>query len=78
MVKLQYSIEAVKDLKSIHDYIGRDSTLYARRFIQLLRERIGLLKQHPQSGRPFYKERYNNLRQVNFEAYRIIYHLKTE
>lgn len=62
MVKLQYALSAVKDLKSIRAYISSDSDLYARKFIEQLINKVAFLKNYPQAGRPFHIDKYNNLR----------------
>ena len=73
MVKLEYSISAREDLKSIYNFIAFDSEYYAKKFIKEIRERIKVLKAYPESGRIIYPERYNGLRQILFKSYRIIY-----
>jgi toxin ParE1/3/4 len=73
MVTLRYSAPSIKDLENIKNYISLDSPLYAKRFILQIRYRVGILKQHPEIGKPVYPERFTNLRQLIFKAYRIIY-----
>lgn len=73
MVSLRYSPTAMADLKSIHDFISKDSRLYAKKFIAELRDYITVLKKHPEFGFPAFPARYNNLRQVLYKSYRIVY-----
>lgn len=73
MVKLQYSKPALANLHSIFLYISNDSVTNARRFINELKERIKILKSHPELGKPLFPERYPHIRQVLHKSYRIIY-----
>ena len=50
MVKLEYSIPARNDLKSIYNFIAFDSEYYARKFVKEIRERIKGLKKYPEQG----------------------------
>ncbi|MCE2734496.1 MAG: type II toxin-antitoxin system RelE/ParE family toxin [Cyclobacteriaceae bacterium] len=51
MVKIVWTDFAVEDLKSIHEYISKDSKFYADRFIEKLMERVEQLEHQPKSGR---------------------------
>jgi addiction module RelE/StbE family toxin len=73
MVKLFYTKPALEDFKNIHTYISRDSPKAAKRFISVLKEKIKILKQHPEIGRAIYPDKFDNLRQVLYKSYRIIY-----
>jgi len=75
MVKLEYSLPARNDLKSIHDYIASDSAYYEKRFIKEIRQRIKLLKVHPEQGRIIYPTRYNGIRQILFNKLSYSLHL---
>jgi plasmid stabilization system protein ParE len=73
VVRLQYSKPALEDLRAIHHYISADSPAIAGRFVRVLKERIKVLKKHPEIGKRIFPERFSNLRQVLHKAYRIIY-----
>ncbi|MEN9549555.1 MAG: hypothetical protein RIR12_2146 [Bacteroidota bacterium] len=73
MAALIYSIPAIHDLKDIKNYIAEDSILYATRFLHTIRAKIATLKKNPELGRPILAERFANLRQILFNAYRIVY-----
>ncbi len=75
MVNLFYSKPALNDLKNIHDYIAADSKNAAKRFIHRLKERVKILKKYPELGREIYPDKFNNLRQVLYQSYRIIYQI---
>jgi len=52
------------EAKSIRTYIAEDSAHYAKLFIIELRNKIEVLKKHPETGKPIYADKYNNLRQL--------------
>jgi toxin ParE1/3/4 len=73
MVKLQYSRPAITDLHNIFLYISNDSVINARRFINSLKQRIKILKVHPEMGKPVFPQRFPYIKQVLYKSYRIIY-----
>ncbi len=78
MVKLVYSDPALKELKKIHNYIAADSTLYAKKFIVQIRTKISVLKSYPEIAKPILTDRFENLRQLLFKNYRIVYHFHND
>lgn len=73
MVILQYSQPSKDDLKNIYNFIATDSIYYAKRFVGEIRTKIKMLKSYPDQGRIIYPDRYENIKQVLFKDYRIIY-----
>jgi toxin ParE1/3/4 len=73
MVKLQYARPALEDLRAIYLYISADSVVNARRFIKVLKDRVKVLKKHPEIGKEIFPDKFSGLRQVLHKAYRIIY-----
>lgn len=73
MVDIKYTQPALFDLKAIYDYISLDSKLRARHFIFELKESIKTLKNYPDYGRIVYPSKFNNIRQLLYKSYRIIY-----
>jgi toxin ParE1/3/4 len=73
VVKLQYSKPAHDDLRAIYIYIFADSAAIAGRFVRVLKDRIKVLKKHPEIGKKVFPDRFPDLRQVLHKAYRIIY-----
>jgi toxin ParE1/3/4 len=51
MVKVIWTEIAIDDLRSIHDYISKDSILYADRFVDKIINRVSQLENFPKSGR---------------------------
>ncbi|MFN5557485.1 MAG: type II toxin-antitoxin system RelE/ParE family toxin [Chryseotalea sp.] len=78
MVKIVWTDFAVEDLKSIHEYISKDSKFYADRFIEKLMERVEQLEHQPKSGRIVPEFDLETLRELIEGNYRIIYTLSTD
>jgi toxin ParE1/3/4 len=51
MVRLNWTIQAVNDLKDISDYISRDSKRYAGLLVRRIQDKARLLKTQPETGR---------------------------
>ncbi len=68
-----WSLPARDDLKSIHDYIARDSKHYARRVVQDIREKTKVLPDFPQLGKVVAEIGEENLREISLYSYRILY-----
>jgi toxin ParE1/3/4 len=51
MVRIVWTDFAVDDLQSIHDYISKDSKVYADRMIDKIIVRVDQLENFPKSGR---------------------------
>lgn len=75
MVEIIWSELALKDLKSIHDYIAEDSLLYAERYINVLISRVDILIKNPLAGRSVPEFQDKTLRQILEGSYRIIYRI---
>lgn len=75
MVKIIWTELAVEDLRSIHDYISKDSKVYADRYIEKLISRVDQLETNPQSGRAVPEFNNETLRELIEGSYRIIYKL---
>lgn len=73
MVKIIWSDLAVDDLKSIHDYISKDSVSYADNMIERIINGVDQLEDFPQSGRIVPEFNDEKIRELILENYRIIY-----
>ncbi|QOI96628.1 MAG: type II toxin-antitoxin system RelE/ParE family toxin [Flammeovirgaceae bacterium] len=78
MVKVVWTELAVADLKSIHEYISKDSKLYADRYINKLIYRTNQLEKYPQSGRIVPEFGKEDIRELVEGNYRIIYRIGTD
>lgn len=77
-MKLVWTDPAVEDLRSIRDYIARDSEYYAANLIEQLILAAGRLAEFPRLGRIVPEARDESAREVLCEDYRIIYRLAGE
>lgn len=50
MVQINWTHQAVFDLKEIKDYISRDSVFYAKKTIEKIQRRTQVLKIYPHTG----------------------------
>lgn len=78
MVKIILSKTARFDLKEILDYIKRDSVTYAMLEKKKIQDAIDKLPHKPLSGRVVPELNNENLRELIFRNYRIIYELASE
>jgi len=63
-------------LKAIHNYINRDSLFYAKREVKLIRSAANNLKTAPLIGRTFERYDNENVRELIFKNYRIVYEIE--
>ena len=73
MVKIIWSDLAIDDLKSIHDYISKDSTRYATEIIEKIIEKVRQLENFPKSGRMVPEFNNDLIRELIIDNYRIVY-----
>lgn len=76
MTKIEWTEPAVADLTALHDYIARDSERYARQFIGRILEAVEQLEELPESGRKVPEALEENIRELLFRSYRIIYRVE--
>ena len=78
-MQIEWTDPALEDLKIIRDYIAKDSPFYARNFIERLFDATTRLEDFPKSGRPVPEaEGRDDIREVIYQGYRIIYLLLTD
>jgi len=73
MVQINWTFQAKDDLKSITDYISRDSKLYAKLQIVRIRNRTRVLKSQVRLGKIVSEIDRKNIRELIEGRYRIIY-----
>lgn len=73
MAEIRWSLIAESDLQEIEEYIARDSVLHAISFIDRLVERTEQLRASPGIGRVVPEFDREDLREVLFRGYRIVY-----
>lgn len=78
MVQLNWTKISRDDLKSIYDYIARDSRKYAKLQVVKIKSRTNILKNNPEAGSfvpEFLDKKYRELIEGN---YRIVYKVLNE
>lgn len=78
-MRIRWSDIAEADLDQLYDYIARDVPYYAEQFVDRLIEAVGVLQAHPKIGRPVPEaEDREDVRELIFQSYRIVYLLEPE
>ena len=72
-MKLQWTEPALRDLQGIRDHIALDKPFYGVRFIERIVNTVERLKDFPQIGRMVPEASRNDVRELIFQGYRIIY-----
>jgi toxin ParE1/3/4 len=77
-MKLEWTEPALSDLQSIREYLGKDSEYYAALFVERIIEAVEDLPRFPLMGRVVPEARMENVRELLFSNYRIMYRLEVE
>ncbi|HEY0557402.1 MAG TPA: type II toxin-antitoxin system RelE/ParE family toxin [Thermoanaerobaculia bacterium] len=78
-MKVEWTDPAIADLAAIREYIARDSEHYAVQFIGRLIGAVDKLETFPEMGRRVPEAlESEDLREVLFQSYRIIYRFRSE
>ncbi|HOI24435.1 MAG TPA: type II toxin-antitoxin system RelE/ParE family toxin [Caldisericia bacterium] len=75
---ITWTDSAIADLIAIKDYIKRDSEFFAQRFVESIFEQVEHLVMFPKIGRRVTETDNENIREILFQNYRIIYKLNNE
>lgn len=78
MATVTWSPQARKDLEAISDYYREESPLYAERFEEQVFEATRRLELFPRSGRAIPEAEDDQLREVIYRGYRIMYYADTD
>ena len=76
MAEIRWSLAAERDLREIEDFIARDAPLRAVAFINRLVEAVDNLDTAPLLGRIVPEFQREDLRELIFRAYRVVYRLE--
>ncbi len=77
MVKIIWTDFAIEDLRSIHEFISKDSKRYADRYVEKLISRVDQLENFPKSGRVVPEFNSPSIRELIEGNYRIVYKVST-
>lgn len=72
-MKITWSQPAIEDLSNIKAYIGADSDHYASVFLDGIFEAVERLESFPRLGRLVPEEEMDELRELLYHNYRILY-----
>jgi toxin ParE1/3/4 len=75
---VEWSARAHTDLRELRAYIAHDSPHYARQFVEKILKAVEALTDHPQIGRKVPEADRDDIRELIFQNYRIIYRIKSE
>lgn len=74
-MKVQWTRSATHDLRGVEAYIALDSPYYARRFVSKILAATRKLARFPMIGRRVSEAERDDIRELIFQGYRIIYRL---
>ena len=72
-MRISWSRRAQHDLRDLHDYIAKDSPFYAKRFVARIIAAVERLAEHPQIGRRVPEAGRDDIRELIFRGYRVVY-----
>ena len=78
MVEIVWTEYAMEDLKLIHEYISKDSQVYADRQVDKIIKRVDQILSFPKSGRVVPEFDIEDLRELIEGNYRIIYQITSD
>lgn len=70
--------QARADLKAIHDYIAKDSSINAKQVVQEMRVKADALVDFPRMGKVVPEVEHDDLREIGVHSWRVIYHLRRQ
>ena len=77
-MKVYWTLNAIKHLTNIYDYIALNSPTYARRMVDRITQRSEQISTQPFSGRKVPEYETEDIRELIEKPYRIIYRLKQD
>lgn len=78
MEKIVWPLEANNDLLQVYFYISNDSLYYASKTINDILNKLENLILFPYMGRKVPEYNLNNIRELIYKSYRIIYEVKSK
>ena len=77
-MRVEWTEPALEDMATIRDYIAEDSTENAYRFTERLFDAAAQLTDFPERGRYVPEAEHDDVRELLYKDYRIIYRVKPE
>ena len=78
MARVRWSNQALADLEAIGDFIARDAPSVAQVFVERVFAAVTRLEAFPQSGRVVPEIGQEDIREIIFRSYRIVYVVSEE
>lgn len=78
MAKIRWSVTAESDLREIEEFIAKDSVLHAVSFVDRLVESADRISRYPQAGRSVPEFNRQDLREIVYRGYRVVYLVEAE
>jgi plasmid stabilization system protein ParE len=73
MAQIRWTVQALADLEAIGDFIARDAPSFAQVFVDRIFEVVERLEVFPRSGRIVPEFAQEDIREIIFGSYRIVY-----
>jgi toxin ParE1/3/4 len=77
-MKIVWTEPAVRDLRELHAYIARDSEMYASGFVERIVLAAERLVDYPKVGRVVPETNDEDVREILYQKYRVIYRIKED
>lgn len=77
-MKIDWTDPAELDLEAIRYYIAKDSEYYAAEFVGKIMDSVDTLKDLPKIGRMVPEAERDDIRELLFHGYRVIYQIESE
>ncbi|MGB3588958.1 MAG: type II toxin-antitoxin system RelE/ParE family toxin [Tunicatimonas sp.] len=78
MVKVNWTRQAIEDIYEIREYYQPRSAKYAEQLTNKIFEKETLLEKHPQIGRMVPEVEQEEIREMIYKNYRIVYHVVSD
>jgi addiction module RelE/StbE family toxin len=78
MAQVNWTSQALADLEAIGDFIARDAPSFAQIFVNRVFQAVERLENFPYSGRLVPEISQDNIREIIFGSYRIVYLVNNE
>lgn len=72
-MQVSWTSPALDDLDGVFEFIAKDAPSYAQNFVQQIMRAVDRLELHPKSGRKIPEATDEDLREIIFQGYRIMY-----
>ena len=75
-MKIEWSRSAIADVRALRDFIAHDSEAYAERLVQRIAEAVERAAAFPLMGRQMPEADIDEVREILFQKYRIVYRVE--